>query len=142
MFALAGVVFISITCEKPDEVDSINAYFIGNSITRNIPLEKLQKLFDYQGIEYSYGTQPGEGHQLDRHLSKRNHGNKPVKENTTRLIHTENTIMHLRTIHLMLSFSNHITANWTKLKDKELINAIQQIVWEVVISNPLTGVRN
>lgn len=54
----------------------------------------------------------------------------------------ENTIMHLRTIHLMLSFSNHITANWTKLKDKELINAIQQIVWEVVISNPLTGVRN
>ncbi len=77
MFALAGVVFISITCEKPNEVDSMNAYFIGNSLTRNIPLEKLQNLFEYQGIEYSYGTQLGGGHQLDQHLSKRNHGNKP-----------------------------------------------------------------
>ncbi len=55
----------------------IDAYFIGNSLTRNIPLERLQQLFKASGGKLDYGMQLGGGHRLEQHLSMRNHGNKP-----------------------------------------------------------------
>jgi hypothetical protein len=55
----------------------ITVYFIGNSLTRNIPLERLQELFKTQGGRLDYGMQLGGGHRLELHLSMRNHGNKP-----------------------------------------------------------------
>ncbi len=63
--------------EDNDDKSKLTVYFIGNSLTRNIPLERLQKLFESGGISYDYGMQLGGGHQLDQHLSKRNHDNKP-----------------------------------------------------------------
>ena len=63
----------------------INVYFIGNSLTRNVPLERLQELFEAAGGNLDYGRQLGGGHRLEQHLSMRNHGNKPGegKYNTT-----------------------------------------------------------
>lgn len=55
----------------------LTVYHLGNSLTRNVPLERLQELFESVGGTYEYGMQLGGGHQLDQHLSKRNHGNKP-----------------------------------------------------------------
>ena len=55
----------------------IDVYFIGNSLTRNVPLERLEKLFQAAGGKLDYGMQLGGGHRLDQHLSMRNHGNKP-----------------------------------------------------------------
>ena len=55
----------------------LTVYHLGNSLTRNIPLERLKLLFESEGGSYSYGMQLGGGHQLDQHLSKRNHGNAP-----------------------------------------------------------------
>jgi len=55
----------------------IRVYHLGNSLTRNIPVERLAELFEAAGGEYDYGIQLGGGHQLQQHLSKRNHGNKP-----------------------------------------------------------------
>ncbi len=55
----------------------IDAYFIGNSLTRNVPLERLQELFSASGDKLDYGMQLGGGHRLEQHPSMRNHGNKP-----------------------------------------------------------------
>ncbi|WP_145365961.1 hypothetical protein [Stratiformator vulcanicus] len=55
----------------------IRVYHIGNSLTRNIPVERLAQLFEAAGGKYDYGIQLGGGHQLQKHLSKRNHSNKP-----------------------------------------------------------------
>lgn len=55
----------------------LTVYHIGNSLTRNVPLERLQMLIESEGGTYNYGMQLGGGHQLDQHLSKRNHNNKP-----------------------------------------------------------------
>ena len=57
--------------------ETLRVYHIGNSLTRNLPLERLQKLFQSEGVHYDYGIQLGGGHRLEQHLSKRNHGNKP-----------------------------------------------------------------
>jgi len=55
----------------------IRVYHLGNSLTRNIPVERLAELFEAAGGQYDYGIQLGGGHQLQQHLSKRNHGNRP-----------------------------------------------------------------
>ncbi len=56
---------------------NLRVYHLGNSLTRNIPLERLQALFESAGGGYDYGLQLGGGHRLELHLVKRNHGNKP-----------------------------------------------------------------
>ena len=55
----------------------LRVYHIGNSLTRNVALERLQQIFESKGVRYDYGIQLGGGHRLEQHLSKRNHGNKP-----------------------------------------------------------------
>lgn len=55
----------------------MKVYHLGNSLTRNIPLERLQMLFESVGGIYDYGIQLGGGHRLEQHLSKRNHNNRP-----------------------------------------------------------------
>jgi hypothetical protein len=75
LLALALTFGVIVPCARGDE--SLRVYFIGNSLTRNVPLERLQMLFESQGITYEYGMQLGGGHRLEQHLSKRNHGNKP-----------------------------------------------------------------
>ena len=66
---------VAHSAEKTDQ--PLTAYYIGNSLTRNLPLERLQLLFDASGTPYRYGMQLNGGHTLDKHLSKRNHSNKP-----------------------------------------------------------------
>ncbi len=61
----------------PPPGTDIDVYFIGNSLTRNVPLERLQMLFQASGGKLDYGMQLGGGHRLEQHLSMRNHGNKP-----------------------------------------------------------------
>ncbi|MFP4580628.1 MAG: hypothetical protein ACLFQ6_07855 [Candidatus Sumerlaeia bacterium] len=65
--------------DAPPPGKNLKVYHLGNSLTRNIPVERLQKLFERSGGSYDYGIQLGGGHQLDQHLSKRNHGNAPGK---------------------------------------------------------------
>jgi len=52
-------------------------YHIGNSLTRNVPLERLQKLFESVGGSYEYGMQLGGGMRLSQHLVKRSHAGPP-----------------------------------------------------------------
>ena len=66
---------VIVPCARAE--DSLRVYYIGNSLTRNVPLERLQMLFESRGITYEYGMQLGGGHRLEQHLSKRNHGNEP-----------------------------------------------------------------
>jgi hypothetical protein len=70
---------------SPPPGKDIDVYFIGNSLTRNVPLERLQNLFEAAGGHLDFGRQLGGGHRLEQHLSMRNHGNKPGegKYNTT-----------------------------------------------------------
>jgi len=56
---------------------SLRVYHIGNSLTRNIPLERLQQLFQSAGGKYEYGMQLGGGLRLHQHLVKRNHSGPP-----------------------------------------------------------------
>jgi len=55
----------------------LTVYHIGNSLTRNLPLERLKTLFAASGIDYDYGLQLGPGHRLHQHLVKRNHAGAP-----------------------------------------------------------------
>jgi hypothetical protein len=52
-------------------------YHIGNSLTRNIPLERLADLFASVGGDYQYGMQLGGGLRLSQHLVKRGHSGPP-----------------------------------------------------------------
>lgn len=63
--------------DPPAPGDSLRVYHIGNSLTRNLPLERLQKLFADRGGEYEYGIQLGGGMRLSQHLVKRSHGGPP-----------------------------------------------------------------
>jgi hypothetical protein len=47
-------------------------YHLGNSLIRNIPLQRLQQLFEAAGGSYDHGKQLGGGHKLYMHLDKRN----------------------------------------------------------------------
>ena len=55
----------------------LRVYHIGNSLTRNVPLERLQQLFESRGGSYDYGTQLGGGLRLSQHLVKRGHSGSP-----------------------------------------------------------------
>ena len=61
----------------PPPGKDISVYFLGNSLTRCIPVERLADLFKAAGGELDYGIQLGGGHHLQQHLSMRNWGNKP-----------------------------------------------------------------
>lgn len=84
-FLVAGLlsvaISISFSAEKADVPaepgETLRTYHIGNSLTRNIPLERLQELFAAVGIEHVYGRQLGGGLQLDQHLVKRGHPGPP-----------------------------------------------------------------
>jgi hypothetical protein len=75
LLALALTFGVILPYARADE--HLRVYYIGNSLTRNVPLERLQMLFESRGITYEYGMQLGGGHRLEQHLSKRNHGNRP-----------------------------------------------------------------
>ncbi len=62
---------------EPPPAKNLQVYHIGNSLTRNIPLERLQELFKSVGGRYEYGTQLGGGMRLNQHLVKRSHGGPP-----------------------------------------------------------------
>ncbi len=55
----------------------LRVYHIGNSLTRNVPLERLQELFASRGGSYTYGIQLGGGLRLSQHLVKRGHAGPP-----------------------------------------------------------------
>ena len=57
--------------------NGLRVYFIGNSLTANIPLERLEMIFKERERPLVYGTQLGGGHRLEQHLVMRNHDNRP-----------------------------------------------------------------
>ena len=74
---LMALCLLTLSLRASSGEETLRVYHIGNSLTRNLPLERVQKLFESKGIRYDYGIQLGGGHRLEQHLSKRNHGNKP-----------------------------------------------------------------
>lgn len=48
--------------------EPLRVYHIGNSLTRNLPLDRLKALFADAGIAYDYGQQLGPGFRLEMHL--------------------------------------------------------------------------
>ncbi|MCR9294437.1 MAG: hypothetical protein NXI32_17100 [bacterium] len=84
---VAGVIlatfigFFSQICGAQESSDppgvQLRVYHIGNSLTRNLPLERLQQLFESVGGSYDYGMQLGGGLRLHQHLVKRNHSGGP-----------------------------------------------------------------
>lgn len=75
--SLCLVIAVTAPARSAPPGRDIDLYFIGNSLTRNVPLERLEEMFRAAGGELSYGMQLGGGHRLEQHLSMRNHGNKP-----------------------------------------------------------------
>jgi len=75
--ALLAMAFIGSLSAQPSAEKEFSAYYLGNSLTRNIPLNRLAELFESAGYDYSYGSQLGGGHRLEQLLVMRNHGNKP-----------------------------------------------------------------
>jgi len=63
--------------DAPPPGETLKVYHIGNSLTRNVPLERLKQLFDAAGGSYEYGTQLGGGLRLSQHLVKRGHPGPP-----------------------------------------------------------------
>jgi len=63
--------------DAPPPGKTLRVYHIGNSLTRNIPLERLQQLFEAAGGSYDYGIQLGGGLRLSQHLVKRGHPGPP-----------------------------------------------------------------
>lgn len=80
MLALMGAIASPARADdrlSPPLGKELKVYHIGNSLTRNVPVERLKLLFESVQGNYDYGTQLGGGHKLDQHLSKRNHDNAP-----------------------------------------------------------------
>jgi len=61
----------------PPPGKELRVYHFGNSHTRNVPLERLQTLFQSVGGKYDYGTQLGGGLRLEQHLVRRGHSEPP-----------------------------------------------------------------
>lgn len=88
-FCFLSLLFALIICAAPAQADEnqtppgkqLRVYHIGNSLTRNIPLERLQQLFASAGGRYEYGMQLGGGLRLHQHLVKRNHSGPPGSGN-------------------------------------------------------------
>ncbi len=66
---------LDVSAEVPGK--KLRVYHIGNSLTRNVPLERLQDLFESRGGSYDYGIQLGGGLRLSQHLVKRGHPGPP-----------------------------------------------------------------
>lgn len=82
IIALAIWVLLGSTSRRVDAQDglpgkTLRVYHIGNSLTRNVPLERLQQLFASNGRSYEYGMQLGGGLRLNQHLVKRGHPGPP-----------------------------------------------------------------
>ncbi len=73
--ALSALLFVCVQIQAGDS-DALGkdprVYHIGNSLVRNLPVERLQKLFESAGGSYDYGIQLAGGHKLYMHLDKRN----------------------------------------------------------------------
>ena len=74
---LADQVFKTLELQSEPPGTKLRVYHIGNSLTRNVPLERLAILFDSIGGRYDYGTQLGGGLRLSQHLVKRGHSGPP-----------------------------------------------------------------
>ncbi|NLF40637.1 hypothetical protein GX586_14425 [bacterium] len=77
LIACAGCLTAAATVSAPPPGTNLKVYHLGNSLTRNLPLQRLQKLFESAGGSYLYGTQLGGGIRLDQHLVKRGHPGPP-----------------------------------------------------------------
>jgi hypothetical protein len=77
----SAVVLVLVTLSQANAAEplgkQLRVYHIGNSLTRNIPLERLDKLFKAVGGDYEYGMQLGGGLRLNQHLVKRGHPGPP-----------------------------------------------------------------
>jgi len=57
-----------LACASTAAAGDLTVYHIGNSLTRNIPLDRLKALFADAGTTYRYGQQLGPGFRLEMHL--------------------------------------------------------------------------
>ncbi|MEQ8784825.1 MAG: hypothetical protein RIC55_00940 [Pirellulaceae bacterium] len=82
--AIVLIAVVCVSCVRADAAEELappetklRVYHVGNSLTRNIPLERLTQLFASAGGSYEYGMQLGGGMRLEQHLVKRSHGGPP-----------------------------------------------------------------
>ncbi|MBK8037838.1 MAG: hypothetical protein IPK22_12035 [Verrucomicrobiaceae bacterium] len=64
---LAALLTLALLTVAPAS-EPLRVYHIGNSLTRNLPLDRLKALFADAGIAYDYGQQLGPGFRLEMHL--------------------------------------------------------------------------
>jgi len=57
-----------LACAASAIADDLTVYHIGNSLTRNLPLDRLKALFADADVSYNYGQQLGPGFRLEMHL--------------------------------------------------------------------------
>ena len=57
-----------LACVSTAVADDLTVYHIGNSLTRNVPLDRLKAVFADVGTTYRYGQQLGPGYRLEMHL--------------------------------------------------------------------------
>jgi len=62
--------FTAIILPAFGATNTFTVYFIGNSLTRGLSLDKMSKLFEQHGIKFNYGSQLGAGIMLHEHLVK------------------------------------------------------------------------
>jgi hypothetical protein len=63
--AIAAALLLAGAAARAGE---IRGYFIGNSLTRGLSLDRLEKLYALGGDKFVFGTQTGAGTNLDEHL--------------------------------------------------------------------------
>lgn len=65
-FILSALFLILISIAT--HAEELTVYHFGNSLTRNLPLDRLKALFADAGTTYKYGQQLGPGYRLEMHL--------------------------------------------------------------------------
>ncbi len=83
-YFIIGAVFVAISASlvrADQEGDTISAYYIGNSLIRNLSLDRLAKLFESAGQNYEYGSQLSGGRRLYAHLADRTANGRTFRRN-------------------------------------------------------------
>ena len=85
-FFIIGTLMVSVAISaslvRADPAgDGISAYYIGNSLIRNLSLDRLAKLFESTGENYEYGSQLSGGRRLYAHLADRTANGRTFKRN-------------------------------------------------------------
>jgi hypothetical protein len=79
VFASGTFVRSDLHADPQAVAQDLTVYHIGNSLTRNLPLDRLKALFASAGTTYRYGQQLGPGFRLEMHLINAKPGTPSAK---------------------------------------------------------------